>query len=171
MEAELIATADCYFKDYEATLTYHQVSQITTLTDPAALGEVLAWFDQFVTAPLPYQLLLQCQLAVIEGFTNAVRHAHRDLPGQTPIQIQVEISEQSIDIQIWDQGPGFDLPSALESSLNNDSQELAGGRGLKIIHQVADQVTYRSHLGRGNCLHLSRQAPWVLGGDGQDLDA
>jgi serine/threonine-protein kinase RsbW len=141
-------------------LTYHQVSQITTATDPSALGEVLAWLDQFATAPLPRQILLQCQLAVIEGFTNAVRHAHRDLPGHTPIKVQMEISEQSIDIQIWDQGPGFDLPLTLESRLNQNSQELADGRGLRIIDQVADQVTYHSHPGQGNCLHLHRQAPW-----------
>jgi serine/threonine-protein kinase RsbW len=96
---------------------------------------------------------------MVEGFTNAVRHAHRELPVQTPIQIQVEISEQSIDIQIWDQGPGFDLSAALESSLSNDSQELAGGRGLKIIYQVADQVTYQPHPGHGNCLHLHRHVP------------
>ncbi|MFM7528417.1 MAG: ATP-binding protein [Nodosilinea sp.] len=145
-------------------MTYHQVSQITTLSDPAALEAVLAWFDQFTAAPIPHQLLLQCQLAVIEGFTNAIRHGHRHLPMQTPVRIQVEISEQSIDIQIWDQGPGFDLASALESSLKDDNQELAGGRGLKIINQVADRLTYHPDPGRGNCLHLHRQLPWSQGG-------
>lgn len=141
-------------------LAYHQVSQITTRTDPAALQGVLIWFDQFAAAPIPRQLLLQCQLALIEGFTNAVRHAHKHLPADTPIQIQVEMSEQSIDIRIWDQGPGFDLQSTLEGALNNYSEVMTSGRGLKILDKVADQLTYYPHQSQGNCLHLHRQAPW-----------
>ncbi|MEB3312711.1 MAG: ATP-binding protein [Cyanobacteriota bacterium] len=121
---------------------------------------LLSWFDQFADAPIPKQLLLQCQLALIEGFTNAVRHAHKHLPADTPIQIQVEMSEQSIDIRIWDQGPGFDLQSTLENSFNHHNEGMASGRGLKIIYKVADQLTYCSHQSQGNCLHLHRQGPW-----------
>ncbi|HIK44184.1 MAG TPA: ATP-binding protein [Leptolyngbyaceae cyanobacterium M65_K2018_010] len=137
-------------------LTYHQTGHIKILTDPTELKSVLAWFDQFQTAPIPRQLWLQCQLALIEGFTNAVRHAHVGLPTTTPIQIEVSISDQTIDIKIWDQGPGFDLNSVLKTKLNDHTQEDESGRGLKIMYRVADQLTYQVSTGQGNCLHLHK---------------
>jgi serine/threonine-protein kinase RsbW len=137
-------------------LTYHQTSNIKTPTDPTALKSVLAWFDQFQAAPMPRQLWLQCQLALIEGFTNAVRHAHVGLPITTPIQIEVTVSDRTIDIRIWDQGPGFDLNEVLKTKLKAPSEQDEGGRGLKIMYLVADQLVYHLHGEQGNCLHLHK---------------
>jgi serine/threonine-protein kinase RsbW len=127
-----------------------------TTTDPTALKTVLAWFDQFKTAPIPHQVWLQCQLAVIEGFTNAVRHAHADLPATTPIKLEVAIAEDVIHIRIWDHGPGFDLATMLRHKLKTTNRESEGGRGLKIMYLVADRLTYESVQGGGNCLHLEK---------------
>ena len=52
-----------------------------------ALGEVLTWFEAFRNAGIPDPIWTECQLALAEGFTNAVRHAHRALPESTPIDI------------------------------------------------------------------------------------
>ena len=128
---------------------------MTTPTDPQALKSVLTWFDQFQTAPLPHPLWLQCQLALIEGFTNALRHAHSGLPTTTPIIIEVSISSHTIDIRIWDQGPGFDLKAMLRSKLTTQTPQDEGGRGLKIMYLVADQLRYYRN-GQGNCLHLHK---------------
>ncbi|PSN12193.1 anti-sigma regulatory factor [filamentous cyanobacterium CCT1] len=137
-------------------MTYQHTSQIETQTDPAALKSVLAWFDQFQAAPIPHNIWLQCQLALIEGFTNAVRHAHAGLPLATPVRIEVAVSDRTIDIRIWDQGPGFDLSSMLRHKITVNNPDSEGGRGLKIMYLVADRLTYEPVPDQGNCLHLHK---------------
>ncbi len=137
-------------------MTYQHTSEIETRTDPTELKSVLAWFDQFQSAPIPRNIWLQCQLALIEGFTNAVRHAHADLPPVTPIRIEVAVSDRAIDIRIWDQGPGFDLATVLRHKITVNNPDSEGGRGLKIMYLVADRLTYQPAADHGNCLHLHK---------------
>lgn len=139
-----------------SALTYQHISQIETQTDPTELKSVLAWFDQFKAAPIPHNVWLQCQLAMIEGFTNAVRHAHAGLPLATLVRIEVAVSDRTIDIRIWDQGPGFDLAAVLRSKITVSDPESEGGRGLKIMYLVADRLTYEPAPDHGNCLHLHK---------------
>lgn len=137
-------------------MTYHQTSQFETTTDPKALKALLTWFDQFQAAPIPHKVWLQCQLALIEGFTNAIRHAHAGLATDTPILIQVSVSEQDVDIYIWDQGPGFKFDSILDHKLATSSKDAEGGRGLKIMYLVADEISYQPVDNKGNCLHIHK---------------
>jgi len=137
-------------------LTYQQTHQFETVTDPKALRSLLDWFNQFQTAPIPHKVWLQCQLALIEGFTNAIRHAHADLAAETPIKIQVAVSDRDIDIWVWDQGPGFRFDEILDTKLASTSQEAEGGRGLKIMYMVADEISYQPVEGQGNCLHIHK---------------
>ncbi|WOD38753.1 ATP-binding protein [Nodosilinea sp. E11] len=137
-------------------MTYQHTSQIETLTDPTALKSVLTWFDQFQATPIPHNIWLQCQLALIEGFTNAVRHAHAGLPPTTPIQLEVSVSDRAIDIRIWDCGPGFDLALVLRQKITVNNPDSEGGRGLKIMYLVADRLTYEPDPVQGNCLHLHK---------------
>lgn len=132
-------------------------SQIQTKTGREALKQVLTWFEQFQIDAIPYDVWLQCQLALIEGLTNAIRHAHQGLPEHTPIQIEVALSPQVIDIRIWDQGPGFDLGAALMGKMATTTQDSENGRGLKIMHMVADTLTYQSSPGHRNCLHIQKR--------------
>jgi serine/threonine-protein kinase RsbW len=137
-------------------LTYQHTSQIEIQTDPKELKSVLSWFDQFQASPIPHNIWLQCQLALIEGFTNAVRHAHAGLPATTPISIEVAVSDRTVDIRIWDRGPGFDLATVLRHKISVNTPESEGGRGLKIMYLVADRLTYEPSPGSGNCLHLHK---------------
>jgi len=127
-----------------------------TITDPDELKKVLAWFDQFQGLPIPHTVWLQCQLALIEGFTNAVRHAHKQLPRATPISIEVVAASTYLDIKIWDQGPGFDFGSTLSRKLKTTTSYSVGGRGLRIMQQVADQVDYLAKGENCNCLHICK---------------
>ena len=137
-------------------MTYHQTSQFETATDPKALKALLTWFEQFRAAPIPHKVWLQCQLALIEGFTNAIRHAHGDLTADTPIRIQVSVSDRDIDIWIWDRGPGFSFDSILNDKLATSSKDAEGGRGLKIMYLVADEISYGPTKNEGNCLHIRK---------------
>jgi serine/threonine-protein kinase RsbW len=126
--------------------------KIAVATDLSLLAHVLVWFDQFKQAALPYTVWLQCQLALAEGFTNAVRHAHQDKPLETPIEIEVSTRSQAIEIRIWDYGSGFDLEHSL-SKISSFVDLLAeGGRGLKIIEKSADVLSYTRTTDHRNCL-------------------
>ena len=85
-------------------------------TDLTLLYEVLQWFHQFNHPPVPYQTWMKCQLALAEAFTNAVRHAHKGLPPETPIDIEVSILAESLEIRIWDCGPWIRFNRTAENS-------------------------------------------------------
>ena len=123
-----------------------------TSTDLQLLGQVLDWFDQFDQPQIPRTVWLQCQLALAEGFTNAVRHAHAGKPPETPIEIEVLLQPNSVELRIWDYGSGFDLEHRLDSLPEPKNQDSGGGRGLKIIRQTADIVHYGAADSQRNCL-------------------
>ncbi|MEL7510463.1 MAG: ATP-binding protein, partial [Cyanobacteria bacterium J06554_1] len=75
------------------------------------LTQVQQWFDVFCSASqLPWleAVFDQVNLALAEGFTNAVRHAHSHLPTDTPIEIDLLLWQEKLEVQIWDMGEPFD---------------------------------------------------------------
>jgi serine/threonine-protein kinase RsbW len=139
-----------------AVLDILKQSSFRTPTDLDALKDVLAWFDQFQSLPMDHEVWLQCQLALTEGFTNAVRHAHHDCPPDTPIEVEVVATPEVMDLKIWDRGPGFDFEAMLRRKLATTDQDAEGGRGLRIIHRVADEVRYQRFPNQQNCLYLRK---------------
>lgn len=127
-----------------------------TKTDLKALKAVLAWFDGFHDLPVPQDIWLQCQLALIEGFTNVVRHAHKGLPEDTPIVIEAIATTEYLDIKVWDKGPGFDFEAMLEYKQKNTTVDSTGGRGLRIMDRVADIVEYCQVADHNNYLHIRK---------------
>lgn len=132
-------------------------STYTTKTDPEDLKDVLSWFDAFHNLPIPQEDWLQCQLALIEGFTNVVRHAHRELPYETPITIEVTVTTDYFDMKIWDYGPGFDFHTMLDQKLATTTADSENGRGLRIMYRVADVVEYVRTIDQRNCLHIQKR--------------
>ncbi|MEN9214459.1 MAG: ATP-binding protein [Gloeomargarita sp. DG02_3_bins_56] len=134
-----------------------RASRIVVNSDLAALTQVLDWFAQFNQPPLTYELWWFCQLVLDEGFTNAVRHAHRGLPKTTPITLEVQVFADMIEMRIWDQGPGFDLNQKLsELAQTPQDPEPEGGMGLVFLKQFADLVDYQRHQEQ-NCLFLCKK--------------
>ncbi|HSM82058.1 MAG TPA: anti-sigma regulatory factor [Nodosilinea sp.] len=90
-------------------------------------------------------------LALTEGFTNAVRHAHAHLPPETGIDIDLALDTDQVEIRIWDYGDPFNpelLPEPMPGEL------LESGYGWFLLRRLADKVTYyRSKDGR-NCLSI-----------------
>ncbi|HIK41084.1 MAG TPA: ATP-binding protein [Thermoleptolyngbya sp. M55_K2018_002] len=135
--------------------------QIQVDTQLNELNHVLAWFDGLRCAGIPELVWLQCQLALAEGFTNAVRHAHRNRSPDTPIEISVTIFKEFLEIQIWDCGPTFNLRKMLEAIPDEVDRDAAGGRGLLLMKKTADVLDYRRSPDQRNCLlfvkHYTRQ--------------
>lgn len=126
-------------------------------SDLTALTKVLAWFEQAYRDDIPKKEWLQCQLALAEGFTNAVRHAHRDLPPDTPIELEVQLYDQALAIRIWDCGPPFDLEQRITQRSLKPDYQAGGGRGIDLMHKIADDLTYRRTEGDRNCLLLVKK--------------
>ncbi|MEC4805483.1 MAG: anti-sigma regulatory factor [Jaaginema sp. PMC 1079.18] len=123
-------------------------------SDLTALTQVLTWFEQAYTDNIPKKEWLQCQLALAEGFTNAVRHAHRDLPSDTPIDLEVQLYPQQITIRIWDSGFPFDLEQHIANLSLKPDYQAGGGRGIALMYKIADDLTYQRTEGDRNCLTL-----------------
>lgn len=130
--------------------------QLKINTDLNVLGQTLIWFDQLKHPLIPKQIWLQCQLALAEGITNAIRHAHKDQPPEVPIEIEVKVFAQHLEIRIWDQGNPFDLETKVKNlpeiiDANNET-----GRGLKLMQTVCDQLTYTRAADNRNCLLITK---------------
>jgi serine/threonine-protein kinase RsbW len=125
-------------------------------SDLNLLMDVLSWFEGLNQPFIPTKVWLQCQLAIAEGFTNAVRHAHQNLPIDTPIDLEVTINTEShsLTICIWDCGQPFDLGAKVQElpHLFNDQSE--GGRGIAIMNEIADDISYIRTDDQRNCLIL-----------------
>jgi serine/threonine-protein kinase RsbW len=100
-------------------------------TDIKAVAQVLGWLEQLDPLPIPEAVLHQCKLAVVEGFTNAVRHAHKNLPIETPIEIEITVFNERVEIKIWDGGKPFDFKAKLKEELPEKSPfSLSEGNSL-----------------------------------------
>ncbi|WP_299402075.1 anti-sigma regulatory factor [Acaryochloris sp. IP29b_bin.148] len=128
-------------------------------TDLNNLAQVLDWFHQSHPTLIPEREWIECQIALAEGFTNAVRHAHQSLPTHTPIQLELGIELDHIEIRIWDQGPTFDLCQYLRHHPTFPGQDADSGRGLLLINRIADHLQYRRVNNRCNCLSIIKYLP------------
>lgn len=91
------------------------------------------------------------RLALVEAYSNVVRHAHRDQPN-LPVLLRLELKHQEVALEIWDRGKGFDLSTYFPPS-PEEKQE--GGYGWLIMNRLMDRVEYRLQLdGSRNCLKL-----------------
>lgn len=119
-------------------------------------AEVLSWFDRLPHGTIDNETWIKCKTALAEGWTNAARHGHKDLPRETPIDIEVAILPQSIEIKIFDRGPGFYFASKLQErkAKNNPDDLKPGGRGLLLMEQIADKLSYTRTRDNRNCLYM-----------------
>ncbi|NJK67876.1 MAG: ATP-binding protein [Microcoleus sp. CSU_2_2] len=133
-------------------------SHLQVETDLKALTEVLEWLENIVLPLLPEELWWQCRLIINEGFTNAVRHAHHNLPPATPIDLEVKVFCCYLEIRIWDRGQPFDLEAKLRSIMQEqrDPLDREGERGLVFMHKLTDELHYVRIDDCRNCLVMRK---------------
>ncbi|MBL9078559.1 MAG: ATP-binding protein [Planctomycetes bacterium] len=96
-------------------------------------------------------------VALQEMVTNVLRHAY-ELDETRPIQVVFELTDDSFQIVVRDQGPAFD-PLAYDTTACEDESmpQESGGFGIHIARAVMDQVEYRRENG-WNTLRMSKCA-------------
>ncbi|MDZ7957852.1 MAG: anti-sigma regulatory factor [Aulosira sp. DedQUE10] len=126
-------------------------------TDLNNSSRVLSWFEQINQPPIPdAKIWWQCQTLLIEGFANIVEHAHKNLPIETPIELEAMRSSEHIEIRILSEGPAFDLEQKLQEVSEFEDNQQERGRGLKIMSEIADQLSYEPTADHRYCLFISK---------------
>ena len=124
-------------------------------SDLAQLDQVLAECNRINRYDrIPPHDWMQCQMAIAEGFTNAVRHAHGDEFKHCPIGIGLTLAENTLDIRIWDHGKqNFDLEHYIDNLDMQVNEFASGGRGIIILKKISSKLAYRHDQQRKqNCL-------------------
>jgi serine/threonine-protein kinase RsbW len=135
-------------------LSIVQQDQLTVKSELQLLNQVQQWFEKFCLQYLPQlgwseSQLYRLNLALAEGFTNAVRHAHHALPPETTIEIEVSLWIDRLEIRIWDRGKPFN-PDAIAEPEPGTLQ--VGGYGWFLLRRLADRVAYERSADGRNCL-------------------
>ncbi|NER19843.1 MAG: ATP-binding protein [Symploca sp. SIO1B1] len=142
-------------------LTKQDHLQVETALE--AVPDVLKWCEQFISPLLPPKFCWECKTALIEGFTNAVRHAHEHLPQNTTIELELKLCSNYLEIKIWDQGEPFDLRAKLQEILEEirqkkiDPLDMENHRGLLWMDQLMDELAYERLPDQRNCLVMRKQ--------------
>lgn len=131
--------------------------EIEVPSDLQALEQVLLQFNQIYQDFIPLRDWLQCRLALAEGFTNAVRHAHKNLPSHISIRIEVRLKATAMEIKIWDYGAAFDLKSFIDETSTKQANWLASGRGIPILNKISHHLEYYRTEQNQNCLVIVKK--------------
>ncbi|MEG4630135.1 ATP-binding protein [Microcoleus sp. AR_TQ3_B6] len=126
-------------------------------THQNALTSVLEWLENIVLPMIPADFRWQCKLIITEGFINAVGHAHENLPRATPIDLEVKVFADYLEIRIWDRGQPFNLEAKLHSIVQQQhNPESEGGRGLLFMYKLTDDLRYIRTDDLRNCLVMRK---------------
>lgn len=79
-------------------------------------------------------------LAVREAVMNAMIHGNKEREGTTVV-VEYSVHAARIEVCVQDQGQGFD-PDALADPLSQHNLLAEGGRGIYLIRQLMDEVTF-----------------------------
>jgi len=77
-----------------------------------SVAPLLDWLEQHRPPGLDPLLWVQAQTALVEGFSNAVRHAHARLDPPPAVAVSLELTPQQLQLRLLDQGPPFDITPA-----------------------------------------------------------
>lgn len=92
-----------------------------------------------------------CLLATAEAVANAIRHGHGE--DGRPLRMRVSTAEDGLRVEVWDEGPGFELAPTEIDSIDVWSES---GRGVALMQAYVDRVEVRRD-GDRNLLVLHKE--------------
>ena len=112
--------------------------------------------------PLSDMESFQVELCVVEAVTNCIEHAYGHEQGNE-VEVVFTLCPGELILEIYDSGTPLDqelLEQADTTSLEFDPSDLDNiaekGRGLAIIKEIMDSISYRSKNGK-NCFTITKR--------------
>lgn len=93
------------------------------------------------------------RLALDEALVNAVKHGNQNDPDKT-VTIEFNIDQDSMVIQIEDQGPGF-IPDELPDPTAEENLSRPNGRGVMLMRAYMTEVDFNE---QGNRVILTKRS-------------
>jgi anti-sigma regulatory factor (Ser/Thr protein kinase) len=106
-----------------------------------------------VLSGLPTEEGEQVVLAVVEGWTNVIRHCYENCYNK-PIDLEIEIDDENLTFRISDYGT-FVEPHTMRGRDLEDVKP--GGLGLHLMKKVMDEVRYEKNASGGTSLTLVKK--------------
>ncbi|MBL7071636.1 MAG: ATP-binding protein [Candidatus Omnitrophica bacterium] len=103
------------------------------------------------------------RLSFEEALRNAIEHGN-DYKKDLSVAVAYEVDAESIEIEIEDQGRGFDVKKVADPR-DEENIMKESGRGVFLIYKLMDKVRYNK---KGNKIIMSKSLKNVSGG--QDAD-
>ncbi|WP_411871984.1 ATP-binding protein [Vulcanococcus limneticus] len=131
-----------------------------------AMAELLEWFEQKRPGGLDDMVWIQAQTALMEGFTNAVRHAHGLLETPPVVGVTLSLVGSQLRLGIRDHGAPFDLEALWREQVTQGEEPLGldglpereSHWGLIILRRLQRDygwsIRYEPLAGGGNMLLL-----------------
>lgn len=94
------------------------------------------------------------RMAMEEAIVNAIRHGNQCSPEKS-VDVKIAVDGQEFNATITDQGAGFN-PNEVPDPTDDENLERDCGRGLVLIKNYADEVTYNQ---TGNSVTLKKTKP------------
>ena len=130
--------------------------RLRTSSDPRLLGVIRGVLQVWLEIlGLEKDRRSEVVLAVDEACANAIRHAYGGR-ADGEIELILGLSDEWIDITVNDQGTPCPAECAeYRPIVRPETNEVEpGGLGVKLIHQVFDEVRFCPGTSHGNCVTL-----------------
>lgn len=96
-------------------------------------------------------------VAVRESVVNAIKHGNEQEESKR-VHLQFTIHERTLEIQVRDEGKGFD-PATVADPLAPENLLRAYGRGIFFMRQFMDEVTHSFPAKGGTLVRLVKRVP------------
>ena len=123
------------------------MSEILSISIPSNL-ENIEQVEQFVdklkvTWDLSEDIYGNVMITVTEAVNNAIKHGNKNDPEKS-VELKAIYSNQKLQVKVRDEGSGFE-PESLSNPLEEDNLLKQRGRGVFIMKQMADNVTFENN--------------------------
>ena len=96
-------------------------------------------------------------VAVRESVVNAIKHGNKQDEAKR-VHVQFTIHDRALEVQVGDQGPGFD-PAGVPDPLAPENLLKAYGRGIFFMRQFMDEVTHSFPPKGGTVVRMLKRVP------------
>jgi anti-sigma regulatory factor (Ser/Thr protein kinase) len=130
----------------------HPRYRVELATDLSRVGEVVDTVCAccFATVPPTPRTQFRLCTVVAEAVANAMVYGNGSDPARRVI-IEVELDDDQMVIAVSDEGDGFDH-NTVPLPIGDESRDATRGRGLFMIHRLADHVVFND---RGNTIWMT----------------